>query len=234
MTRVALLLVDVQYDFLDRPTPGALAVPGGHEILPHVHRLLDTGDWQLVIASQDFHPSNHISFASRHGREPFTKLVVPRPPSHEEHQQELWPDHCVQGTRGCEIEQGVQQRLDAWPGPKVVVQKGTDENLDAYSAFAIPLTAKDPELSPLTRALSEAKIDTVVVAGLATDYCVKASALAAVEEGRTRGWKVLVVREAVKGIDAEQSRQALADLESKGAKIVAMAGEELKALCKKL
>ncbi|KDE08647.1 hypothetical protein MVLG_01107 [Microbotryum lychnidis-dioicae p1A1 Lamole] len=233
MTRAALLLVDVQYDFLDQPTPGSLAVPGGHEILPHVHHLLDTGDWQLVVASQDFHPSNHISFASRHHREPFTKLVVPRPPSQEAHQQELWPDHCVQGTHGGEIERGVQQRLEAWQGPKLVVQKGTDEDLDAYSAFAIPLTAQDQQLSPLTRVLMEHNIDIVVVVGLATDYCIKASALAAIEEGRKRGWKVLIVQEAVKGIDTEQSQRALEELERKGARVVNMADVELNALAKK-
>lgn len=138
MSRSALLLIDVQYSFL--PPDGSLAVPQGTEILPVIHQLLDSGKWDLVVActssfprstllsltgvseqtAQDYHPAGHISFASRHDRPPFTSLRVPLPrPPHfsgewtpQEKEQELWPDHCVQGTRGAELEEGVRERLE--------------------------------------------------------------------------------------------------------------------------
>ncbi|GAA5919642.1 hypothetical protein JCM6882_004877 [Rhodosporidiobolus microsporus] len=254
----ALILVDVQYDFL--PPSGALAVPTGDAILPHVYRLLEEGEWGIVVASQDYHPRGHVSFASRHGRSPFSSIEVPLPPSRGGGQitQELWPDHCVQGTRGCELEEGVRKRLDAIQasGGKIeVIQKGCDVDLDAYSAFAIPLSAANQDESPLARTLFgarpsalashvtsspsfppvDANIDTVVVCGLATDFCVRATVLAALEsaQGARVAWRVLVVREGVKGVFADKEEEVLQELRTRGAEVVEMDGPELQPLLRR-
>lgn len=123
MPAAALLLVDVQNDFL--PPDGALAVLDGRDILPTVHTLLDDDErWQAVFASQDYHPRGHVSFASRYpGSEPYTSRSVRHPVTGDEISQELWPDHCVQGTSGCEFEAGVWKRIEkrsAKRGPEAV------------------------------------------------------------------------------------------------------------------
>ncbi|GAA5872482.1 hypothetical protein JCM1840_006074 [Sporobolomyces johnsonii] len=233
----ALLIVDPQYDFL--PPSGSLAVAHGDTILPHVYRLLDEGNWTLVVASQDLHPRSHISFASRHGVEPFGTTTVRHPRTGEEVKQELWPDHCVEGTRGAELDEGVRARLGKWGERGTVLPKGTDRDLDAYSAFAVPLSSstvadRSPELSPLSQLLHEAHIDTLVVCGLATDFCVRASVLAALEAGQAARtpWKVLVVKEAVKGVHPDEEERVLSELEAAGAKVVSIAGDELRAVWK--
>ncbi|BGP18760.1 hypothetical protein JCM10213v2_006839 [Rhodosporidiobolus nylandii] len=232
----ALLLVDIQHDFL--PPSGALAVPQGDSILPGaVYRLLDEGKWDLVVASQDFHPPSHISFASRHRLPPFssTSVALPSQRGGGEKEQELWPDHCVQGTWGCEFDEGVQERLrrieEGGDGGKVeVVRKGTDIDLDAYSAFAVPLSSANQSESALTRLLLDSHITTLVVVGLATDFCVRATVLAALEAAAAAKvqWRVLVVREGVKGVYPEKEEATLSELREKGAEVVSIEGEELR------
>ncbi|GAA6041772.1 hypothetical protein JCM8097_008327 [Rhodosporidiobolus ruineniae] len=230
----ALILIDLQNDFL--PPDGALAVPGGDAILERaVYPLIDEGEWELVVASQDYHPSGHISFASRHNLPPFSSTLVSLPPERggAQIEQELWPDHCVRETRGCEFETGVQERLDrlrASGGRVEVVQKGADIDLDAYSAFAIPLSDPNQDESPLTRLLLAAAIDTLVVVGLATDFCVRASVLAAIAAAQhsKRRWKVLVVREGVKGVFAEREEAVLKELEEAGAEVVEMSSPAIR------
>lgn len=136
--RTALLLVDIQYDFLPG---GALAVEGGDDILPHAYRLMDDARIDFLVASQvshshsrtstrnladpfppqDHHPPSHISLASRHSLEPFQTIKVPIPGSEKFKEQELWPDHCVQGMRGSQLEAGIRERVDKAGG--VVVRK---------------------------------------------------------------------------------------------------------------
>ncbi|TNY20653.1 Isochorismatase hydrolase [Rhodotorula diobovata] len=247
----ALLLVDVQYDFL--PPSGALAVQGGDEILPVVCRLVDEGDWALVVASQDFHPPAHISFHTTHSLPAFSSTTVRDPRTGKSKEQELWPVHCVQGTRGCEVEEGVRARMERRrrAGARCeVVTKGADVDLDAYSAFAAPLAHEPTSApSPLTQLLLDAKVDTLVVAGLATDFCVRHSVLDALalpwaspspssasSSPRSAGQappietkpdpdpeptrRVLVVRSAVRGVDPAASAAALRELEHAGAVVV--------------
>ncbi|GAA5939139.1 hypothetical protein JCM3775_003192 [Rhodotorula graminis] len=237
----ALLVVDVQHDFL--PPNGALAVPSGDHILPVCHHLLDRGDWALVVASQDYHPSAHISFASTHDLPAFSTTHVADPRSgtrDKTKEQELWPEHCVQGTRGGEIEEGVKSRMDARRGGGTrceVVRKGIDRDLDAYSSFATPLSHPSSSPSPLTQLLLDAEIDTLVVVGLATDFCVRHSVLDALSlpwarsstassEERDSGTSaagpghVLVVREGTRGVDPERSERVLRELEEEGARVV--------------
>lgn len=142
----ALLIVDVQNDFAS--PDGALSVRGGEEILDRVNELAASGDFDLVVATRDWHPEDHRSF-NEHGGQ--------------------WPRHCVQGTWGAELHPGLDRsRID------VVVDKGQDPGTDGYSAF---------DGTDLRSLLRERGIDEVVVVGLATDYCVRASALHAIEAG---------------------------------------------------
>ena len=166
---IALLVVDVQNDFTD--PAGSLSVPGGPEILPVVNQLVEDARraGSPVVYTQDWHPPMTPHFASSGG---------------------IWPDHCVQGTWGAELHPDL-----VVDGP--VVRKGA-EGEDGYSGFRgrDPVTGEEGP-TPLEGMLREAGVHTVVIAGLATDYCVK-------ETGRHAadlGFEVEVVREAVRAVD---------------------------------
>ncbi|GAA6054863.1 hypothetical protein NBRC10513_006214 [Rhodotorula toruloides] len=239
----ALLLVDIQHDFL--PPSGALAVPHGDAILEDaVYPLLDRGKWDL-----DFHPPGHVSFASRHQSPTFSKTTVSRPLTHEPIEQELWPDHCVQGTRGCEFDEGVQRRLERLRSERGeqavrIIQKGVDRELDAYSAFAVPLAVQErnsptkPEdlsgasstAAELTQALLDSRITHLVIVGLALDFCVLASALAAKRASVAHGdqWEVWVVREGTRAVYADKEDEVLKRMRSEGIKVVSMKYPELR------
>lgn len=179
MPKKALLIVDVQYDFVPG---GALAVPGGHEVIPVINAL--QREFELVVATQDWHPPGHGSFASSHpGRRPGEVVDL------NGLQQILWPDHCVQASHGATLVAGLDtSRLTA------VILKGTDPGIDSYSGFFDNGHRKDTGLAGLLRAHG---VEEVTVAGLATDYCVKFTALDAVKTGfRTR-----VVRSACRGVN---------------------------------
>jgi nicotinamidase/pyrazinamidase len=157
----ALVIVDFQNDF----TPGgALAVPHGDAIAGRIAELLDTGRFDLVVATRDWHPAGHGSFVEQGG---------------------IWPPHCVQGTDGAELHSGLDRaRVD------VVVDKGQDPQTEGYSGF---------QQTELEKVLRDAGVDRVTVVGLATDYCVRHTALDALRAG----FDVTVDREGVRGIDAE-------------------------------
>ncbi|GAA5914142.1 nicotinamidase [Sporobolomyces salmoneus] len=234
-----LLLIDCQNDFL--PPNGSLAVSEGDLIIPHVLRLLS-----LPFDLVDFHPANHVSFASAHpSSKAFESIRISHPVTRLEKDQELWPDHCVQGTSGVQFEARVAKELQSWieKGKGKVVKKGQDVDLDAYSAFAKPLELlrreeeerTEVELeSPLTHILKQANTKRIFVAGLATDFCVKASVLSALEESaklpEAQQWEVYVVREAVRGVYAEREEETLKELEERGAHIVSIDGAELESL----
>src|SRR4051812_31656987 len=158
----ALLIVDFQNDFI--PPDGALAVPGGDEIADRINELAHSGDFDLVVATRDWHPPDHGSFAERGGP---------------------WPVHCVQDTDGAQLYPG----LDA-AAVNVVVDKGQDPDTEGYSGF---------DGTRLAELLRERGIDRITVAGLATDYCVKQTALEALQEGFT----VVVDTSAVRGVDVQ-------------------------------
>ena len=161
----ALIVVDVQYDFCPA---GALAVPGGDEVVPLINALLPL--FPIVVATQDWHPPGHASFASSHpGRKPLEIIEL------EGVQQVLWPDHCVAGTPGAEFHAG----LDLRP-VRAIVRKGTDPHVDSYSAFRDNHREHPTGLAGLLRELG---VGRVVIVGLATDYCAAASARDAIEMG---------------------------------------------------
>ncbi len=170
-TGAALLLVDLQPDFMPG---GALAVAEGDEILGPIRGLLDRRLFSLVIATQDWHPPDHISFASQHpGRRPFDTIELYGQP------QVLWPDHCVQGSPGAELHGAVPREPLA-----AIVRKGTDRLVDSYSTFQNNWD-RDGRRPPtgLAGYLREREVREVVLAGLARDYCVLWSAQDAAEAG---------------------------------------------------
>ncbi len=175
----ALIVIDMQNDFCPG---GALAVPGGDEIVPEVNHLISS--YQHVVLTQDWHPAGHTSFASTHrGMEPFSTIDLPYGP------QTLWPDHCVQGTSGAAF----HPDLD-WTRAELVVRKGFHKAIDSYSAFF-----ENDRRTPtgLAGYLKERGLASLVMCGLATDFCVAWSALDAVR----LGFKVTVILSACRAID---------------------------------
>ena len=182
MTDTALLLVDLQYDFLPG---GALAVPDGDAVIPVANDLVQRFD--LVVATQDWHPPGHESFASQHeGTSPGQVIEL------HGLQQVLWPDHCVQGTRGAALVDDLDtSNVDE------IFQKGTDPSIDSYSGFFDNGHRKSTGLDAW---LKEQGVTTVVVMGLATDYCVKFTAL----DARELGFRTLLVPEGCRAVELEK------------------------------
>ena len=161
----ALIVIDVQNDFCPG---GALAVPGGDEIVDDINALM--GDFDTVVLTQDWHPAGHSSFASAHeGRSPYEVVSMPYGP------QVLWPDHCIQGSVGAAFHDRLQlDRAD------LIIRKGTNPAIDSYSAFF----ENDHETpTGLHGYLQTRGITRLTLVGLATDYCVGFSALDAARLG---------------------------------------------------
>lgn len=196
----ALLVVDLQNDFLPG---GALAVHGGWEIVPIIDRLV-CAPFDLKIATKDWHPYDHGSFASVHGKSPGECVVL------QGVNQTLWPVHCVQGSLGAEFASG-------WDVHQIqkVIYKGTDKDIDSYSTFFDNKHLKSTGLHDLLRAHG---IRDVYIVGLATDYCVKYSVLDAV----SLGYNAYVVTDACKGVDLRpgDSEMALQEMRSAGAHLI--------------
>ncbi|MGE5237018.1 MAG: bifunctional nicotinamidase/pyrazinamidase [Acidobacteriota bacterium] len=165
MSVEALIVVDVQNDFCPG---GALAVAGGDLVVPAINELMPR--FELVIATQDWHPAGHASFASSHpGAHPLDVIDLDGIP------QVLWPDHCVQGSPGADF----HPRLDR-SAFRAIVRKGTDPAVDSYSAFR---DNRHDRLTGLCGMLRELGVRRVVIVGLTTDYCAATSARDAVEMG---------------------------------------------------
>ena len=178
-----LIVVDMQNDFCPG---GALAISGGDEIVPIVSRLART--FKTVVLTQDWHPAGHVSFASSHaGKAPFETIELPYG------LQVLWPDHCVQGTRGAALHPG----LDV-PHAQMIVRKGYRADIDSYSGF-VEADRRTP--TGLTGYLRERGVTAATVVGLATDFCVAWTAL----DARTAGFDVTLVDAACRAIDANGS-----------------------------
>lgn len=160
----ALLIIDVQDDFCPG---GALAVPGGDEIVTGINTLMD--DFDAVILTQDWHPAGHSSFASSHDAAPMSMIEMPYGP------QVLWPDHCVQGTTGAGFHGALNvDRAD------MIVRKGYNPAIDSYSAF---YENDHTTATGLTGYLKSRGITDVTIVGLALDFCVNYSAVDAAKEG---------------------------------------------------
>ena len=195
----ALIIVDVQNDFCPG---GALAVKDGDKIIPIINKLLPKFD--LIVATQDWHPKNHKSFAKNHGKKVGEKIKL------NDLDQILWPDHCVQGTKGAEF-------VPALNTVKIarVFQKGTDPEIDSYSGFFDNGHKKTTGLGDY---LKQQKVTEVYVVGLATDYCVKFTALDAVG----LGFKTSLIIDACRGVNIQRddSDKAVQEMKLKGINII--------------
>lgn len=190
-----LLVVDVQNDFCQG---GALAVPGGDEVVEPINSLAER--FRHVVLTQDWHPAGHLSFASSHpDRKPLDTITLAYGP------QILWPDHCVQGTFGAEFHPTLRV-----PHAELVLRKGYDRAIDSYSAFY-----ENDHQTPtgLGGYLRERGLTRVFIAGLAFDFCVRYSA----EDARRAGLGAVVVEDACRGIDVGGSeadtRRSLSEFE---------------------
>jgi nicotinamidase/pyrazinamidase len=195
----ALLIVDLQNDFCPG---GALEVPDGDVIVPTVNELIETFD--TIIQTQDWHPADHKSFASVHdGKEPYDTIEL------DYGEQVLWPDHCIQGSKGAEF----HPKLNTLK-TQVVIRKGFRRDIDSYSTFY----ENDQEtVTGLAGYLRARGITDLYTVGLATDFCVKWSVLDGIDEG----FHMHIVEDAVKGIDLDGSLdQAWKEMKQKGVHIV--------------
>lgn len=198
--KAAFIAVDIQNDFCPG---GALAVPEGDAVVPLINTLAE--GFELCVATQDWHPRGHLSFASAHpGAKAYDAAVVGG------RDATLWPDHCVQGTAGADF----HPRFRTEPY-RLVIRKGFRQNLDSYSAF-FENDGKTPTgLDGYLRGLGAS---TVVIAGLALDYCVHYSAM----DAARLGYRVYVVRDATRAVGAPPGsvERALADLAVRGVAII--------------
>jgi nicotinamidase-related amidase len=187
-----------------------------------VNELL-TLPFTLKVATKDFHPEDHISFASNHSppnNVPFvTEITIANPYNPTETETtRLWPDHCIQGTKGAEL----VSELEA---SKVqhIIEKGQDKRVEMYSAFAAPFSNPVVSRSGLADTLKEAGVTHVYVVGLAMDYCVKFTALDAAKEG----FSTYVVEEGTRAVDPTNWDNVRSQLEKAGVEMVSARGEEV-------
>jgi nicotinamidase/pyrazinamidase len=195
----ALIVIDVQNDFCPG---GALAVPDGDAIVPGINALM--AEFPAVILTQDWHPADHLSFASQHtGRAPMELTQMPYGP------QVLWPDHCVQGTAGAEFHPALNKtRAD------LIIRKGFRRQIDSYSAFF-----ENDHTTPtgLEGYLRSRKITGLTIVGLATDFCVNYSAV----DAARLGFDVTVRMDLCRAIDFDGSLAAArAGMEAAGVGLV--------------
>lgn len=195
----ALIIVDVQNDFV---SGGSLEVPAGEQIVPLVNELAEKFD--LVVATQDWHPQDHKSFASNHpDKKPFEKIAL------HGLEQVLWPDHCVQGSSGADFHPQLEmKRIEA------IFRKGMDPEIDSYSGFYDNGHKKNTGLAGY---LKDRGVRQVFVSGLAGDYCVFYTAMDALKEG----FDTFLIEDATRSIvpaDFEKAKKKIAAL---GGKVVA-------------
>lgn len=198
----ALLLVDIQNDFMPF---GSLPVKDGDAVVEVANRLMP--HFEFVVATQDWHPADHGSFAANHeGASPGDVIELGGV------EQVLWPHHCVQGMPGASF----HASLDV-AGIHAVVRKGTDAGIDSYSAFFDNGHLKDTGLTSLLRSRGVAEVWLV---GVATDYCVLFTAL----DGRDEGFSVTVVEDGVRGVDVAEgdSARALERMHAAGCRVAAL------------
>lgn len=185
--RDVLIVIDVQNDFCPG---GALAVPGGDEVIAPIHRI--ASHFEHIVFTQDWHPANHASFAQSHpGKKPYDSIQLPYG------LQTLWPPHCVQGTSGAEFHPAL-----ALTRAELILRKGFRPHIDSYSAF---FENDRTTTTGLAGYLLDRNLNRVFLAGLAYDYCVGYSAL----DARRLGLAACVVRDACRAIDLNGSAAAM-------------------------
>ncbi|MCM4159060.1 bifunctional nicotinamidase/pyrazinamidase [Antarcticibacterium flavum] len=193
-----LIIIDVQNDFIPG---GALAVPGGDEIVEVINRLQEK--FELIIATQDWHPQGHSSFAESHpGKKEFEKIQW------KGQEQVLWPVHCVQETIGANFHPNLEMsRVEA------IFRKGTNPDIDSYSGFYDNAHLKSTGLGGY---LKEKGSTEIYFCGLAAEYCVYFSILDALQEG----FETILIEDATRALDEEDFENAKKNILAKGGKIV--------------
>lgn len=193
-----LLITDVQYDFLPG---GALGVPDGDKIIPVINRIQDAFD--LVVATQDWHPAGHESFASSHPGKKVLEVI-------EWHglEQVLWPDHCIEQSHGAELDPRLDQGRVA-----AIFRKGMDPAIDSYSAFFDNEKQLSTGLADYLRGKGTKEL---YVCGLAADYCVAFSAMDALEEG----FKTYILTDATRPIDPEGYEKRKNEFQAAGGRLI--------------
>jgi nicotinamidase/pyrazinamidase len=196
----ALILVDIQNDFLPG---GALAVPRGDEVIPVANALQQR--FELVVATQDWHPAGHGSFASSHGGRRIGEQI-----DLDGLAQILWPDHCVQASAGAELAPGLDARR-----VEAILRKGTSPRIDSYSGFFDNGHRRTTGLAEYLRGRS---VEAVHVLGLATDYCVKFTAL----DARAQGFATFLVEDGSRGVELRPGdvARALDELRAAGVTVL--------------
>ncbi|MBF9002993.1 MULTISPECIES: bifunctional nicotinamidase/pyrazinamidase [Vibrio] len=195
----ALILVDVQNDFAPG---GALAVPEGDRIVPVINSLLPLFDH--VIATKDWHPKGHASFASANNQ-PIGSMITLNG-----FEQVMWPDHCIQESHGADFIPGLNSEFIAQ-----TIYKGTNPNIDSYSGFFDNQRLQQTGLEDYLRSCD---IDTIYIVGLATDYCVKFTALDAI----SLNFNTYLIKDACRGVNMQpgDDEQAIAEMHAAGVKII--------------
>ncbi len=194
----ALIVVDLQNDFVPG---GSLAVPRGNEIIPVVNRIQEKFD--LVVATQDWHPKNHLSFASNHpGKNVFDTIMLGGT------EQVLWPDHCLQGEKGAMFVKGFDERR-----VEAIFRKGTDPEIDSYSGFFDNGRKKSTGLGDY---LKGRRVKQVYVCGLAAEFCVLYTALDAID----LGFETYYLEDVTRALSHEGFREAREQVSRRGGHLV--------------
>lgn len=194
----ALILVDIQNDFIPG---GSLAVPLGDQIIPLVNELQRS--FELVVATQDWHPGNHKSFASNHAdKKPFEKILL------HGLDQVLWPDHCIQGTSGAKFSSNLNMN-----NVEAIFRKGMDPEIDSYSGFYDNGYKRSTGLAGYLR---ERKVVKIYVCGLAADYCVFYTAKDALKEN----FETYIIEDATRAIDPKEFEKAKDEILTSGGQII--------------
>lgn len=194
----ALIIVDVQNDFIPG---GTLAVPDGAAIIPVINNLQPQFD--LVVATQDWHPREHLSFASNHmGKAPFETIVL------EGLEQVLWPDHCVQGSAGADFHKTLDtNRISA------IVRKGMTPEIDSYSGF---FDNGHRQTTGLAGLLRDQGVEKVYLCGLAADYCVYYT----MKDALQQGFSATLITDATRALDVTRFEEMKAELSDLGGSLV--------------
>eukprot|EP01138_Halocafeteria_seosinensis_P008071 gb/GECG01008247.1/.p1 GENE.gb/GECG01008247.1/~~gb/GECG01008247.1/.p1 ORF type:complete len:379 (+),score=58.80 gb/GECG01008247.1/:1-1137(+) len=193
------VVVDAQNDFCK---DGGLEVPNGDEVIPVINRLRDSVKWDVIALTQDWHPQDHMSFASNNpGKEVFTVANIPGIG-----EQMMWPDHCVQGSRGAEFHPHLETSEN-----DVIVKKGMQQDVDSYSGFGDAL-GHTKEKTILEDELKSRNVEDVFVAGLALDYCVAFTC----KDSAKAGFNTYLILDGARGISEETINKEKAEMEKLG------------------
>jgi nicotinamidase/pyrazinamidase len=194
-----LIIVDIQHDGFKS---GGFSIDNSEDIITPINNLRKL-NWDLIVLTQDWHPKNHISFASTHNLKPFTKLKL-----ENGFEMELWPNHCVENTEGSEFEKDLIVK-----STDIIIKKGNNPKLDSFSAF---IDNSKTEKTELDNILKKKKIKKIYVCGLATDYCVSSTALDAVD----LGYEVFFIQDCSKGMFEKNTNESLNLMKKKNIKFI--------------